>query len=222
LKKPVLFLLLFIAFTSQAQLRFSFTTDVSVLRNFSPRQKFWSVGQNVRADLHLAPKETFTASLAYFSPVRFHNYFDAPAKLQTTNPSTIVYLIDANWRFTEISLGWKHYFHGDFEDEETYHIYSLVGFGIMPTRAENLLASTPDTSRYMLLPTPVQGKGRFTRLTLDLGAGGEYPLGANFFLYTELKTWLSASSYHSPYLHSTKNFPLPVIASFGMRVLFGE
>src|SRR5439155_21618037 len=117
---------------------------------------------------------------------------------------------------------WKHFFQGNYEDDENYHIYSLVGFGIMPIRAENLLASTPDTSRYTLLRTQLRGRGHFTRLTLDFGGGVEYPLGANIFVYAEGMTWLSAPADPSPYMHSTKKFPLPVIVSLGMRILFGD
>ena len=148
----------------------------------------------------------------------FKNDFTATAKSSATSPSILPFKASAKWRSNEISLGWKHFFKGSFDAESGWNAYGIAGFGLLFANIENNFSPAIDTSLY-LTPTHF-GTSKFYRLTLDLGAGVEYPVGAGFFLYSDVRTWLPASDYPSPYLHSNKNVPLPFMISAGMRMLF--
>lgn len=221
LKKLILASALYATLSSKAQVRFSFATDVSALRNFSPKQKFWAVGQTIQANFHLNKKETFYAWLVYYSPGRFENVFRAYAIQPGTNPASVAYRMKGLWKVKEFSLGLKHYFKGDFKRETGWNLYGLAGLGLMFTDVKNTLNSPVDTSKYRLDAVPVEGIASFKRLTLDLGLGAEVPLGGDFFIYSDIKTFMQASSFPSPYLHRNKNVPLPLMANLGVRILFG-
>ena len=205
---------------ARAQIRFSIATDLSVMRNFSPQQKFWALGQTVQGNFHFNKKETAYAWLSYYSKGKFKNDFTATAKSSVTIPQLIRYRVSGTWRYREVSMGWKHYFKGAF-DNERWNLYSIAGFGLMFTKAENIFSWSVDTALYNLPPAPVSGINSFYRLTIDLGMGTEFPIGGNFFLYSDIRTWLPTSDYPSPYLHNNKNVPLPIMISAGMRILFG-
>jgi len=205
---------------SHAQIRFCFATDFSVMHNFSPDQEFWCVGQTVQFNFHFNQKQSAYAWLNYYTPAKFKNYFTATAKLPNTVPSVIPFSASAKWNIGQVSVGWKHYFKGGFDAETGYSLYGMAGFGLMITKAENITTPAIDTSLYTA--TTIAGNDKFYRLTLDLGAGVEFPVGGIFFLYGDLRTWLPTSDYPSPYLHSNKNVPLPLIFSAGMRILFGD
>jgi len=222
LKKSFLFLLLLFHVVLQAQqTRISIATDITVLRNFSPNQEFWSIGQTVRGDYHFSSRETMYTSLVYYSPGKFHNFFIAAAKSPQTVPSEVAYYVAGEWRMREVSIGWKHYFRGSFDEERDWNLYGIAGFGLVFTKIINAFAPV-DTFLYQSPTVPVLGEGKFKRLTLDLGLGGEIPLGGNFYAYGEIKTMLPTTHYPSPYLHNTKDVPLPGIVNVGLRILFGN
>jgi len=219
LKKLIAVIFLFSSVVAGAQIRFSIAPDLSLLRNFSPEQKFWSLGATVRANFHFSKKQTAYAWISYYTPGRFENNFTATAKSSGTVPSSLPFIASASWKNNEVSLGWKHYFKGSFDAESGWSLYGTAGFGLMFTRVENSFAPAIDTGLYA---APVRsGNSEFYRLTVDLGTGAEFPVGGNFFLYGDIRTWLPASDYPSPYLHSNKNVPLPLILSGGLRILFG-
>ena len=190
-----------------------------MMRNFSPGQEFWCVGQTVQFNLHFNQKQSAYAWLSYYTPGKFSNDFTATAKSSATSPSVIPFEASAKWRNNQVSFGWKHYFKGGFNEETGYSLYSIVGFGLMFTKVENVFTPAIDTSLYAV-PT-LAGNSKFYRLTIDLGVGVEYPLGGSFSLYGDVRTWIPTSDYPSPYLHSNKNVPLPFMISGGMRILFG-
>jgi len=215
----IVVLLLFSCVLTYAQTGFSFASDLSVMRNLSPDQKFWSVGQTVQFNFHFNQKQTVYALISYYMPGKFNNDFTATAKLPTTTPSAIQFKATEKWRNNEVSIGWKHYFKGGFDAQTNYSLYGIAGFGLMFTKVENVFSTPIDTSLYTT-PT-VAGNSKFYRLTFDLGGGVEYPVGGSFFVYTDVRTWVPTSDYPSPYLHSNKNVPLPFLFSVGMRILFG-
>jgi hypothetical protein len=90
----------------------------------------------------------------------------------------------------------------------------------MFTTAQNVYDQSVDTALYQLPATPVEGINKFNRLILDLGAGVEFPLGGNFYLYGEARTWIPTSDYPSPLLHNNRNVPLPAMLSLGLRICF--
>jgi hypothetical protein len=200
-------------------MRFSIAPDLSLMRNFSPKQKFWSLGQTVQGNFHFSKKETGYAWLTFFTPGKFKNNFTAVAKSSGTVPASIPFKATARWRNNQVSLGWKHYFRGSFDAGNDWNFYSTAGFGLMFTKVENLFQPGIDTALYS---TPVlPGANEFKRLTIDLGLGMEYPIGGDFFLYGDARTWIPTTRYPSPYLHNNKNVPLPFIMAFGLRILFG-
>jgi len=220
LKNLIIVLFTLSSICSQAQIQFGFATDLSVMRNFSPEQEFWCVGQTVQFNFHFNRKQTAYAWLNYYTPAKFKNQFTASAKSPNTIPSILPFSALAKWNIGQVSVGWKHYFKGGFDAEASYNLYGSAGFGLMITKVENILTPTIDTTFYTI-PTQA-GTDKFYRLTLDLGAGVEFPVGGSFFLYGDVRTWLPTSDYPSPYLHSNENVPLPLILSVGMRLLFGN
>lgn len=216
----LLFAGLMLIHTTFAQVRFSFATDASLLRNFSPRQKFWGFGQGVQTDFHFTKTETLYAWVNYHTAGKFSNQFVATAKSPATSPSAINYTVTGKWKFRQVSLGWKHYFKGAFNEEESWNLYGLAGLGLLFASAQNTLSSPLDTSLYS--PSgPAIGQDGFKRLTADLGIGAEYPLSAGFFIYSDLRTSLPASNYPSPFFHDQKHVPLPLMLAAGIRILFG-
>ena len=219
MKKLVLIFLLLGCIYGHAQIRLSVAPDLSIMRNFSPNQKFWSVGQTVQFNFHFNPKQSAYAWITYYIPGKFRNNFTAIAKSPNTSPSFIPFMASAKWRSNEVSFGWKHYLKGSFDAEKGYNIYGIAGFGLMFTKVENVFSPAIDTSKYT---SPIlAGNNQFYRLTVDLGGGVEFPIGGGFFLYGDVRSWIPTSDYPSPYLHSNKNVPLPIIIAGGMRILFG-
>ena len=210
---------MFSGLTGSAQIRISVAPDLSIMRNFSPKQKFWTLGSTVQFDFHFNSKQSAYAWLTYYIPGKFKNNFNAVAKSSATTPSVVPFKASASWRNNEISVGWKPYIKGSYDAEEGYNIYGIAGFGLMFTKVENIFAPAIDTS---LFNTPtLAGKSQFYRLTIDLGAGIEFPIGGNFFLYGDVRTWIPTTDYPSPYLHNNTNVPFPFMLSGGMRLLFG-
>ena len=220
--KKLTFFLTSVLFTQTAftQVAFSVATDVSLLRNFSPQQKFWSFGQGVEGNFHFSKKNTAYAWVNYHTKGSFQNNFIAIAKSPSTSPAQTPYTVKGKWQFRQVSLGWKHYFRGAFDAEEGFNLYGTAGFGLLFSKIENSIISLPDTSLYNLSPTPVTGSDEFKRLTLDLAAGVELPLGPGIFLYTDIRTSVPTSDYPSPLFHNQKHIPLPVMLNAGMRILF--
>jgi hypothetical protein len=203
------------------QVRFSIATDVSLLRNFSPQQKFWSFGQGVEGDFHFSKKNTAYAWINYHTQGSFTNSFIATAKSPGTTPQEVSYNITGKWRFRQVSLGWKHYFKGAFNAEQNFNLYGAAGFGLLFSKVTNIFSFQPDTSVYQLPPAPIVGSDEFKRLTFDLAAGAEYPVASGIFLYSDVRVSLPASSYPSPFFHNEKRVPLPVMLNAGIRILFG-
>ncbi len=208
------------ASTAFTQVAFSVATDASLLRNFSPQQKFWSFGQGVEGDFHFSKKNTAYAWINYHTKGSFHNNFMATAKSPSTSPTQTSYTMTGKWQFRQVSLGWKRYFRGAFDAEEGFNLYGAAGFGLLFSKIQNAIVSLPDTSLYELPPTPVTGSGEFKRLTLDLAAGVEFPVGPGIFLYSDIRTSVPTSDYPSPLFHNNEHIPLPVMLNLGMRILF--
>ena len=87
-------------------------------------------------------------------------------------------------------------------------------------RIDNSYSAAIDTSLYDNSAAPLSGEGNFRRLTLDLGLGVEYHVGGTIYAYSDLRTWLPTTNYPSEYLHSNDKVPMPLILSFGLRILF--
>lgn len=225
MKKITVFISFFISLNCFAQqINFSFATDLSLMRNFSPQQKFFAIGQTVQVNFHFSPKQSAYAWLDYYTPGKFTNNFLASAKSSSTFPSAINYSVTGRIRYRQISLGWKHYFKGAYNNDNDWNLYGIAGFGLLFGLEQNTFSQLVDTSQYKLNAPFVQENNvyePFKRLTMDFGAGVDYPLGGNFFVYGDVKTWIPTTSESSLYLQNTKNVPLPVMVSVGLRILMG-
>lgn len=203
----------------QAQVEFSVGTGVSGLRNFSPQQGFWAIGQTVQTVFHFSPKQSAYAWVDYYTEGKFQNNFIATAKSPLASPQQLPYQATGRLTYRHFSLGWKHYFRGAYNANSDFNLYGLAGFGFLFAKVGNDFSTAVDTTIYHA--QTIAGESNIKKLTFDLGIGSELPLGGNFFLFADARTWLPASSKISPYLHSEKNVPLPFMLSAGLRVLFG-
>jgi hypothetical protein len=219
MKKGLLAFGLLIGIMASAQVRFSIGTGLSGLHNFSPRQQFWAIGQTIQANFHFAPKQGAYAWLDNYTEGSFSNTVSATAKSSQTNPKEITYTAKGHLTYRQFSLGLKHYFKGTFDGEKDFNLYGLAGFGFLFAKVRNTSSTAVDTSLYDV--QVVDGEGKIKKLTFDLGLGGEVPLGGNFFIFSDARAWLPASSQPSPYLVNQHNVPLAFMLSVGMRVLFG-
>jgi hypothetical protein len=219
MKRSFLAAALAVSLSVSAQVEFSLGTGVSVLRNLSPQQKFWAIGQTVQANAHFSPTQSAYAWLDYYTEGKFKNSFTASAKSPLTSPQQIAYTATGRLTYRHFSLGWKHYFKGSYQSQKELVLYGSAGFGFLFAKVRNSYNRSIDSSLYQV--QTIEGANKIRRLTFDISAGSELPVGGNFFLFGEARTWLPASGNTSPYLHNQKNVPLPVMVSAGLRVLFG-
>ncbi|MES2882770.1 MAG: hypothetical protein V4676_11520, partial [Bacteroidota bacterium] len=133
----VLFAICLLHLASFAQLRYSFATDFSVLRNFSRGEKFGAIGQTVQGQIHLTKKHSLYAWLVYYNNGKFSNSYIATAKQPATTPAQLSSTVNGGLRLRQISLGWKRYVQGAYDDEEQWNVYATAGFGLLFIKAEN-------------------------------------------------------------------------------------
>jgi hypothetical protein len=210
-----------ILFSAAAFAQFSIATDIAYLRNFKKGQRYGSIGHTIYSHFHASAKDGLYGWISYFTPGKFSNPLRADAKSAATLPQQINFKNASELRVKQYSVGWKHYLAGNAFEERRVNIYSVLGFGLMAGRVNNLYNATIDTSLYNVPANPVSGNGKFKRLTLDMGIGWELPIGANIYFYNEAKCLFPATSYPSKYLLVNKNAPLTLTVNAGLRVLFG-
>ncbi len=221
MKKTLLFLFLIFTFNLlPAQENISAATGISLLRNFSPKQTFNAIGHTVQVLVHFTPKQSAYAWVEYYTEGKFKNDFTATAKLALASPQQVVLQATGRLTYRHFSLGWRHYFTGGYADEKRVSIYGLAGFGFLFAKVRNAFATTIDTTQYNIATKA--GEGNVHKLTFDIGLGAEKSFGGNIFAFADVRSWLPASSNPSPYLHSQRNVPLPVMIAAGVRVLFGS
>lgn len=220
LKKTVLFsFVLGWSLLSAAQgPQFSLATDLTVQGSFKKEQRFWAVGHTTTLNFHLTPRNGVYVGFCYFSDGKFTNTLTATAKQVATNPQLIVYENRARMRFKEFSIGWKHYFKGSPDAEKKWNLYGFAGLGLILGRVNNTHSVLIDTAQYNV---PVlSGKANYKRLTLDLGAGIEFPIGSDFYIYSEGKVFIPTTDYPSRYIFINDRAPYTGMVSFGLRLLF--
>lgn len=207
------------ALCAHAQKGFSILTDLSLLHSFSKNQSFTTVGQSVGVNFHLAEKDAVYAQISYYVNGKYRNNLTAQEKDTTGGAMSVGYTIRSRLGYRQFSLGWKHYFLHSFDHEEGLNVYGTAGFGLVSGRVENLSNRAIDTALYIVPLRSVAGAGKFTRLSFDLSLGAETALAAGFFWYGEVRTWLQASRYPSPYLHND-GAPKVFMVNTGVRILF--
>ena len=198
--------------------RFSLATDASLLRSFKKDQRYWAIGQTILFHFHFTPKDGAYAWFSYYSNGKFSNTVNATAKSGTTVPQSVSYMNKAGLVSKHISLGWRRYLKGSFDAEKNWTLYGYAGFGLMLGRVVNAHSVSIDTSIYNV---PVlNGKANFKRLTLDLGLGADFPVGADIYLYVEGRALVPTTDYPSQYLFVNKNAPFTATVNAGFRILF--
>lgn len=205
------------AFPQRQFPRFSLATDLGLQRSFKKGQQYLAGGHTVHGIFHTDSRNAVYAWISYYSAGKFGNDITATAKLPATTPQQIDYRNNASMRFKHISMGWRRFINGNYNDESG-HLYGYAGFGILLGRVENTHSVGIDTADYNV---PVRtGKANFKRLTADLGFGYEGHMGANIYWYAEGRAWIPASDYPSKYLFVNENAPLVGMFNLGIRILF--
>ncbi len=217
--RPLL-LLLFVLMTgiAHAQWVSSIATDFSVQRNFANQQRYWSIGQTIRGEWHMDALNTGYGWFSYYNRGKFTNDLTATAKDPATSPSSIDYRNRGGISFSQLSFGWKRYIAGNAFNEDGVNVYSFAGLGLLFGKVLNIHNTRIDTTLYNV---PVlAGRDKYNRLTLDLGLGLEVPIGGDFFIYGECKSYIPVSTFPNRYLLNDKYTPLPGMLTIGVRVLF--
>ena len=196
----------------------SITTDLDYQRSLKKGQHYSALGQTAQMQFHFTPKETLYTWFSYYALGKFSNDLTATAKLLSTNPQKINFINNAQMRFKHLSVGWKHYFKGTSDDDNTWNLYGYAGFGLMFGFVQNSFSVPVDTASYIV---PIlNGSANFRRLTFDLGLGYEIPFGPYVFFYNEVKVLIPTTDYPSPYILLNYNAPLMASLNFGFRFLF--
>ena len=196
----------------------SVVTDIGLQRSLKKDQKFWAFGHTLQFQYHITYKDALYVWLSYYTNGKFSNFLTATAKDPSTNPQQVDYLNHARMGFKHFSLGWKKYLINQYDIESGWNLYVYGGFGVLFGKVINELSATIDTAVYNM---PVLGgEAAFKRLTVDLGLGSEFPIGADFFIFTEGRLWVPASDYPSKYVFVNNNAPLVGMFNLGVRVLF--
>lgn len=181
-------------------------------------QQFFAVGQTLLGNYHFTPKHSFYGWFMYYLPGKFSNEFIAQAKDPATVPQQQNYKVNASWSYREISLGYKYYFKGEAAAARGYNIYGMAGLGLMFAKSSN--STLLDTALYVPHTRPLIGEKSFARLNLDLGAGAEFPVAYNLYIYSDLRTWVNTSSYPVEVFHSDEHATFMLSLHVGMRILF--
>ena len=212
-----LFALLFRTAFSQLS-GFSIATGLDIQRNFKKEQSYWAVGSMLQGLFHFTPKEGVYASFGWYSHGRLRDNITATAKSILTIPQEVNYTNTARMAVRQLSIGYRKYLKGVANSEEGWNLYAYAGFGLILGSVENIHSVSPDTTVYAV---PVfKGIGRFKRLTLDLGAGYEIPVGADFYIYAEGRVWIPTTDYPSRYIFTNDNAPFMGMLGAGVRILF--
>jgi len=203
-----------------SQTKFSLATDLAAVRSFDKGQRFTAIGQTISAHFHFTSKEGAYVWYSYSAPGKFKNDFLAVAKSPAIMPQTLDFKSYSQISFRSISVGWKHYLRGSAVAEESWNLYFTAGFGLAGGRVKNIYTINSDTANYNFPANPVEGTGKFRRLTFDVGLGYEIPIGMAIYLFGEGRVRIPASDYPSKYLLVNDNAPVIGTVNIGLRVLF--
>jgi len=203
-----------------AQIKFSAATDVSILHNFDPQQKFTVIGQTVLPQWHLDKKNTVYAWLLYHANGKYENTLIATAKAPGTQPQTISFTNQSTMRLRQISFGFKRYLVGSFDHLEKFNLYVAGGFGVMYGHASNTFSTNIDTALYTVQYNVAHGSGDFKRLTFDITGGAEFPVSYEIFIYSEIRMYIPTTDYPSSYLMNNSHAPFLGSINLGIRIIF--
>jgi hypothetical protein len=203
-----------------AQIKFSAATDVSVLHNFDPQQKFTVIGQTILPQWHFDKKNTVYAWLVYHANGKYENTLIATAKSTSTQAQTFAFSNQSVMRLRQISFGFKRYIIGAFDNLEKFNLYAAGGFGVMYGNASNTFSTYVDTALYNVQYNVIHGSGDFKRLTFDITGGFEFPVSYEIFIYSEVRMYIPTTDYPSSYLINNSRAPMLGSINLGIRIIF--
>jgi hypothetical protein len=203
-----------------AQVKFSAATDISVMHNFDPQQKFTVIGQTILPQWHFDKKNTVYAWLLYHANGKYENTLIATAKSPATQPQTISFTNQSVMRLRQISFGFKRYIIGSYDNLENFNFYGAGGFGVMYGNASNTFSTNIDTALYNIQYNVSHGRGDFKRLTFDITGGFEFPVSYEMYIYSEVRMYIPTTDYPSKYLLNNSHAPLLGSINIGIRIIF--
>ena len=143
---------------------------MSLLYNFTEGSKFFAIGQTIRGLYHFEPKTSAYAWISYYTPGHFENDFLAVSKDSAATPQQAPYSTSSSLRFRQFSVGLRHYIKGSYNNEGTWNLYGLGGFGLLLIKAENTYNTTIDTAAYKVPQQSIDG----TRYCAAYGRSGPW------------------------------------------------
>jgi len=203
-----------------AQVKFSAATDISLLHNFDPQQKFTTIGLTILPQWHLDKKNTVYAWLNFHMKGKYENTLIATATSPTTQPQTISFSNQSEMKLKQISFGFKRYLIGSYNHLEKFNLYAAGGFGVIYGNASNIFSTNIDTSLYTIQYNVIHGSGDFKRLTFDLSGGVEFPISYEIYIYSEMRMYIPTTDYPSKYLLNNSHAPKLGSINIGLRILF--
>ena len=203
-----------------AQVKFSAATDISLLRNFDPQQKFTTIGLTILPQWHLDKKNTVYAWLNFHMKGKYDNTLIATARSPATQPQTISFSNQSEMKLKQISFGFKRYLIGSYNHLEKFNLYAAGGFGLMYGNASNTFSTNIDTALYTTQYSVVNGSGDFKRLTFDISGGVEFPISYEIYIYSEIRMYIPTTDYPSKYLLNNSHAPFLCGINLGLRILF--
>ena len=203
-----------------AQATFSMATDISLLHNFDGQQKFTAVGQTIIPQWHFDKKSTVYAWFSYHANAKYKTTLTAIARSPATQPQSFSFTNESVMRLRQVSIGYKRYVIGSFENLEKFNAYIAGGLGLMAGTASNSFSTYIDTALYTVNSNVVHGTGDFKRLTFDITGGVEFPVAYEIFVYSEVRMHIPTTDYPSDYLFVDEDAPLTGSINAGVRIFF--
>ena len=218
----ILFILFLLPLIAIGQPRFSFSSDISVMHNFDGRQPFTVPGQSIGLQWHPDEKYSVYSYFTYHLKGKYVSRLEARAKQPATQPQAFQFTNRSEMRLHHLSIGVKKYLTGSYRNNDKLTVYISGGFGLLMGEAVNNFSVAIDTSLYNVQDNVISGSGDFKRLSFDLGAGVEYPVGYAIFLFSEARILIPTTDYPSSYLLKNNNAPFLASFNIGVRILFND
>lgn len=218
----IIFILFLLPSIAIGQPRFSVSSDVSIMHNFDGRQPFTVPGQSIGLQWHPDEKYSFYSYFTYHLKGKYASRLEASAKQLATQPQAFQFTNRSEMSLHHLSLGVKKYLTGSYRNTEKLTLYISGGFGLLMGSALNNFSVAVDTSLYNVQDNVIGGSGDFKRLSLDLSAGFEYPVGYAIFLFSEVRMLIPTTDYPSSYLLKNNNAPFLGSFNIGVRILFND
>lgn len=218
----ILFILFLLPLIAIGQPRFSVSSDISIMHNFDGRQPFTVPGQSIGLQWHPDEKYSVYSYFTYHLKGKYVSRLQARAKQPATQPQAFQFTNRSEMQLHHLSIGVKKYLTGSYRNTDKLTLYISGGFGLLLGEAVNNFSVSIDTSLYNVQDNVIGGSGDFKRLSFDLSAGIEYPVGYAIFLFSEARLLIPTTDYPSSYLLKNNNAPFLGSFNIGVRILFND